>query len=70
MKRFCQALSFRNVKTDKKDAIHIAEYGLMNWNDLIKYKEDKEEYIRLKQLNRSYQHYQKIRINHLNYLDK
>ena len=70
MKRFCQALSFRNVKTDKKDAIHIAEYGLMNWNDLIEYKKDKEEYVRLKQLNRSYQHYQKLRINHLNYLDK
>ena len=70
MKRFCQALSFRNVKTDKKDAIHIAEYGLMNWNDLMQFKEDKEEYVRLKQLNRSYQHYQKIRINHLNYLDK
>src|SRR5690625_4238143 len=34
MKRFCQALSFRNVKTDNSDSLSIAEYGLINWFEL------------------------------------
>lgn len=70
MKRFCQALSFRNVKTDKADANHIAQYGLMYWSNLINYYEDEEVYQELKELNRSYQHYMEARVSQMNYLDK
>lgn len=70
MKRFCQALSFRNIKTDKADSEHIAEYGLMYWNELIDYYEDEIKYKELRELNRTYQHYINQRVAQINYLDK
>lgn len=70
MKRFCQALSFRNIKTDKADSEHIAEYGLMYWNELNGYYEDKLPYKELRELNRTYQHYINQRVTQINFLDK
>jgi len=70
MKRFCQALSFRNVKTDNSDSLSIAEYGLINWFELKEAFEDNDKFKELKELNRAYQHYQEIRIKEINYLGK
>lgn len=70
MKRFCQALSFRNIKTDKADSEHIAEYGLMYWNELNDYYEDELPYKELRELNRTYQHYINQRVTQINFLDK
>ena len=52
--------SLRKVKTDKKDAIKIANYGLDQWLELPRY--TPEEDIRLIQKNyyRQYQQYSKV----------
>lgn len=56
MKQFCRVLNFRKSKNDNIYAIQIAEYGLMYWNELQDNKVDTENFIVLKDLNRSYQH--------------
>lgn len=54
--------SIRKIKTDKADAIKIANYGLDHWNSLVEYNPETEIRQQLKQLNRQYSEYMKIRI--------
>lgn len=70
MKQFCRALNFRKAKNDNIDAKQIAEYGLMYWKELEEYKIDEDNYMVLKELNRSYQHYMELRINQINFIDQ
>jgi transposase len=63
----------RKGKTDKKDSIKIAEYGLIYWYKLSKYQEDSSVYSELKCLSRQYYQYLNLRIgaknNFINILD-
>jgi transposase len=63
----------RKGKTDKKDSIKIAEYGLIYWHKLNKYQEDNSVYSELKCLSRQYYQYLNLRIgakiNFINILD-
>ena len=52
----------RSVKTDKKDAITIANYGIDYWFRLRKYEVTEEIYQELKILGRQYSHYMCMRI--------
>lgn len=52
----------RSVKTDKKDAITIANYGVDYWFRLRKYEVTAEIYQELKILGRQYSHYMCMRI--------
>ncbi|TYC87653.1 IS110 family transposase [Acetobacterium wieringae] len=52
----------RSVKTDKKDAITIANYGIDYWFRLRKYEVTAEIYQELKILGRQYSHYMCMRI--------
>lgn len=52
--------SLRKVKTDKKDAIKIANYGLDQWLDLPKYVPEEDTRLLLKNCYRQYQHYSKV----------
>ena len=70
MKQFCRALNFRKAKNDNIDAKQIAEYGLMYWKELEEYKIDEDNYMVVKELNRSYQHYMELRINQINFIDQ
>ncbi|MDR2570129.1 MAG: IS110 family transposase [Oscillospiraceae bacterium] len=56
----CQGL--RRVKTDKKDAIAISNYGIDYWFRLKRYELSAETYGELKLLGRQYSHYMKLRI--------
>lgn len=60
--------SIRRIKTDKADAIKIANYGLDHWNSLLEYNSESEIRQQLKQLNRQYYEYMKIRIELANNL--
>lgn len=61
MKRYsCRGL--RKGKTDKMDAIKIANYGIDNWFKLLDYKISDEVYSELKLLGRQYSHYITMRI--------
>lgn len=51
--------SIRKVKTDKADAVKIANYGLANWQDLKPYSSVDETRILLKACNRQYDQYMK-----------
>lgn len=46
--------TIRKVKTDKKDAIKIAQYALNYWSDLIEYTPYEEQRKTLRTLNRQY----------------
>lgn len=61
MKKY-SALSLRRAKTDKLDAIKIANYGIDNWLELRKVSVDESAYDELKILGRQYAHYIKISI--------
>lgn len=52
----------RNVKTDKRDSMNIANYGIDYWFRLKRYEMSEEVYSELKILGRQYSHYMKIRI--------
>lgn len=52
--------SLRKVKTDKKDAIKIANYGLDQWLDLPRYIPEEDTRLMLKNCYRQYQQYTKI----------
>lgn len=52
--------SLRKVKTDKKDAIKIANYGLDQWLDLPRYVPEEDTRLLLKNCYRQYQHYSKV----------
>ena len=52
--------SLRTVKTDKKDAIRIANYGLDQWLELSRYIPEEDTRLLLKNCYRQYQQYSKI----------
>lgn len=57
------SVALRKGKTDKLDAIKIANFGLDNWLHLVNYEASEEVYIQLRLLGRQYVHYIKIRID-------
>ena len=61
MKKYI-SLSLRKVKTDKIDAVRIANYGLDNWHELKEYQHSDENYEELKLLGRQYAHYVKMKV--------
>jgi Transposase and inactivated derivatives len=54
--------SIRRVKTDKKDAIKLASYGLDRWLWLTEYTPEEDIRQMLKILNRQYNQYIKVRV--------
>ncbi len=48
--------SIRRIKTDKADAVKIANYGLSNWDVLPHYTKEDDTRLLLKNLNRQYNH--------------
>lgn len=52
--------SLRKVKTDKKDAIKLANYGLDRWLELPRYAPEENTRLLLKNCYRQYQHYAKV----------
>ena len=73
MKKFCSQ-SIRRAKTDKIDAVHIAQFGLTYWDELSPVKPPEDVYQELKLLARQY--YQtvsmlvKAKVNLSNLLDQ
>ena len=53
--------SLRRAKTDKKDAIKLANYGLDHWLTLPKYVPEEDTRLMLKNCYRQYQQYSKVR---------
>lgn len=66
--------SIRRVKTDKKDAIKIANYGLDRWVHLTLYAPEEEMRLTLKSYNRQYYQYMRLKValknNLISMLDK
>lgn len=54
--------SIRKVKTDKADAIKIANYGLSNWVLLKPYTPEENTRLLLKTYNRQYNQYMKLKV--------
>lgn len=54
--------SIRKVKTDKADAVKIANYGLSNWTSLKRYTPEDDTRLLLKTCNRQYNQYMKLKI--------
>ncbi|NPV89383.1 MAG: IS110 family transposase [Firmicutes bacterium] len=54
--------SIRKVKTDKADAVKIANYGLTNWVSLVKYTPEDDTRLLLKTYNRQYHQYMKMKV--------
>ena len=69
MKKY-MSLSLRKAKTDKIDAVRIANYGLDNWNELREYQASEKNYEELKLLGRQYAHYVKMKVASKLALDK
>lgn len=61
MKRYAST-AIRKGKTDKMDAVRIANYGIDNWFKLLDYTLPDEVYAQLRLLGRQYAHYITIRI--------
>lgn len=61
MKRYAST-AIRKGKTDKMDAVRIANYGIDNWFKLVDYTLPDEVYAQLRLLGRQYAHYITIRI--------
>ena len=61
MKRYSY-VGLRKGKTDKMDAVKIANYGIDNWFKLINYNVSDKVYSELKLLGRQYSHYITMRI--------
>ena len=53
--------SLRRAKTDKKDAVKLANYGLDHWLTLPRYVPDEDTRLMLKSCYRQYQQYSKVR---------
>lgn len=68
MKKYASC-TLRKAKTDKLDAVRIAQYGLDNWFHLEAYKADEEIYSEMRLLGRQYSHFIKIKIGNKNGLD-
>jgi transposase len=54
--------SIRKVKTDKADAVKIANYGLSNWPLLKPYASEDDTRLLLKTYNRQYNQYMKLKV--------
>lgn len=54
--------SIRKVKTDKADALKIANYGLANWTSLKGYSPEDDTRLLLKSCNRQYNQYIKLMV--------
>lgn len=52
--------SLRRAKTDKKDAIKLANYGLDHWLALLRYVPEEDARLMLKNCYRRYQQYSKV----------
>ena len=61
MKRYAST-AIRKGKTNKMDAVRIANYGIDNWFKLVDYTLPDEVYAQLRLLGRQYTHYITIRI--------
>lgn len=61
MKKYA-SMALRKGKTDKIDAIKIANYGIDNWFRLVDYHASDELYSELRILGRQYSHYIRMRI--------
>lgn len=61
MKQY-RSQGLRSAKTDKKDSIAIANYGIDNWFRLKNYEISEGIYEELKILGRQYSHYMRMRI--------
>jgi len=61
MKKYA-SMAIRKGKTDKLDAVRIANYGIDNWFHLVDYTSSEEVYEELKILGRQYTHYISIKI--------
>lgn len=71
VKKYSPSISLRKVKTDKADAVKIADYGLSKWHLLRPYSVNQDAYHQLKGLGRNYLHYTKLKVmqkQHLNTL--
>ena len=53
---------FRKGKTDKKDAVKLANYGIEKWIYLVDYEPFEETYDELRYLSRQYIYYQNLRV--------
>ena len=53
--------SLRRAKTDKKDAVKLANYGLDHWITLPRYVPEEDTRLMLKSCYRQYQQYSKVR---------
>ncbi len=62
------SVTLRKAKTDKIDAIKIANYGLEQWHSLQEYQPREATYAELKTLGRQYYFYLKMRVDTLNNL--
>ena len=62
-------LSIRRGKTDKKDALKIAKYGIVNWSELKLYETIADVFLELRSLSRQYYSYMKLKINAKQNLD-
>lgn len=64
MKKYINNLSFRGVKTDLKDSLSIAQYGIDNWHHLDGSKQIIEDtYDSMKRLSRQYLTKTKIKVS-------
>lgn len=61
MKKYA-GTALRKGKTDKLDAVRIANYGIDNWFHLVAYRPSEEVYAELRFLGRQYAHYIRISI--------
>lgn len=61
MKKYV-SMTLRKGKTDKLDALKIANYGIDNWFHLLDHKATDETYAELKLLGRQYTHYIGMRV--------
>jgi transposase len=67
MKKYAST-AIRKGKTDKLDAIRIANYGLDNWFHLVDYTAFGEAYAELRLLGRQYAHYINLRVQSMHTL--
>ena len=61
MKAYCTC-GLRRAKTDKQDAIKIADFGINNWYRLKNYEVSDDVYSELKLLVRRYNHYMRMHV--------
>lgn len=65
MKKYAKNNSIRGAKTDRLDAIMIANYGIEKWFKLQKYEGEEEIYAELKILGRRYRYYMDLHVKTL-----